>query len=170
LLQLGEVINQNMCGYHPQISDLVQLGASWGRILQVGCTPLDLELDVETRVLTRAGEDPQLPPGIYWATTDGVTDALVLHGSGDLSTLPEPAQRTTLAEASENDLGPAGLNWLEVAGWIGSSSPILLVEGPSGSPFHWTGCHDHEAQTRPHGVELLREDRWQASVGVGARP
>ncbi|MDQ0924564.1 superfamily II DNA or RNA helicase [Pseudarthrobacter sp. W1I19] len=113
MLQLGEVINQNMCGYHPQISDLVQLGASWGRVLQVGCTPLDLELDVETRVLTRAGEDPQLPPGIYWATTDGVTDALVLHGSGDLSTLPEPAQRTTLAEASENDLGPAGLNWLD---------------------------------------------------------
>lgn len=64
-------------------------------------------------MLARPDEDPQLPPGIYWARVDGVTDALVLHGSDDLSTLPEPAQQTTLEEASENDLGPAGLNWLE---------------------------------------------------------
>jgi superfamily II DNA or RNA helicase len=75
--------------------------------------PQDLDVDTETRVLARAVEDPQLPPGIYWARIDGVTDALVLHGSDDLSTLPAPAEETTLAEASENDLGPVGLNWLE---------------------------------------------------------
>lgn len=109
---LGEVISQDMCGYHPQVSDLLQLGGPWGRILQVGSSQ-DLEVDTETRVLTRPDEDPQLPPGIYWARIDGVTDALVLHGSDDLSTLPAPAQQTALAEASENDLGPAGLSWLE---------------------------------------------------------
>lgn len=101
-----------MCGYHPQISDLVRLGSSWGRILQVG-PPQDLEVDTGTRVLRRPDEDPQLPPGIYWARIDGITDALVLHGNDDLSTLPAPAEQTTLGEASENDLGPAGLNWLE---------------------------------------------------------
>ncbi|MDQ0617362.1 DEAD/DEAH box helicase [Arthrobacter globiformis] len=68
---------------------------------------------MDTRVLTRPDEDPQLPPGIYWARIDGVTDALVLHGSNDLSALPCPAEQTTLAEASEDDLGPAGLTWLE---------------------------------------------------------
>lgn len=109
---LGEVISQDMCGYHPQVSDLVQLGGSWGRVLQVG-SPRDLELDAKTRVLTRPAEDPQLPPGIYWATIDQVTHALVLHGSDDLSTLPVPAEQSTLDDAAEDDLGPVGLNWLE---------------------------------------------------------
>lgn len=110
---MGEVISQDMCGYHPQISDLALLGNSWGRILQVGPSPRDLEIQAETRILTSPGEDPQLPPGIYWATLEGVTHALILHVTEDLSALPAPAEKNALEDASEDDLGPLGLSWLD---------------------------------------------------------
>lgn len=147
------------------MTELSQLSAGqWGRVLQVSRRPQDLFLDQHMRVVRDTTQMASLPPGLYWATINGITDALVFAGDPDANLPPRLGEETSLSETTEDSLAGIGLNWLDFL-WA-DAEPI---EAPR---FPKVGTVISRSTGRDAGLmqRKLQGTAWSYQVRIDARP